>query len=40
MTFDILQYLDQLEPDGGTNHPRGDHSMELYKMLPHPASSR
>ena len=26
MTFDILQHLDQLEPDGGTNNPRGDHS--------------
>ena len=28
MTFDILQHLDQLEPDGGTNHPRGDHSFK------------
>ena len=26
MTFDILQHLDQLKPDGGTNNPRGDHS--------------
>ncbi len=26
MTLDILQHLDQLEPDGGTNNPRGDHS--------------
>ena len=26
MTFDILQHLDQLESDGGTNNPRGDHS--------------
>ena len=26
MTFDILQHLDQLKPDGGTNTPRGDHS--------------
>lgn len=26
MTFDILQYLDRLKPDGGTNIPRGDHS--------------
>ena len=28
MTFDILQHLDQLEPDGGTNNPRGDHSFK------------
>ena len=28
MTFDILQHLDQLEPDGGTNTPRGDHSFK------------
>ncbi|QNJ14848.1 hypothetical protein SynA18461_02217 [Synechococcus sp. A18-46.1] len=26
MTFDILQHLDQLKPDGGTNNPRGDQS--------------
>ena len=26
MTFDILQHLDQLKPDGGTNNPRGAHS--------------
>ncbi len=26
MTFDILQHLDKLEPDGGSNDPRGDHS--------------
>ena len=26
MTFDILQHLNQLKPDGGTNNPRGDHS--------------
>ena len=26
MTFDILQHLDHLQPDGGTNNPRGDHS--------------
>jgi hypothetical protein len=26
MTFDILQHLDQLKPDGGHNNPRGDHS--------------
>ena len=26
MTFDILQHLDQLKPDGGTNNLRGDHS--------------
>ena len=28
MTFDILQHLDQLKPDGGTNNPRGDHSFK------------
>ena len=26
MTFNILDHLDKLEPDGGTNDPRGDHS--------------
>ena len=26
MTFDIRDFLDQLEPDGGRNDPRGDHS--------------
>ena len=26
MTFDILDLIDQLEPDGGANHPQGDHS--------------
>ena len=26
MTFNILDFIDQLEPDGGTNHPSGDHS--------------
>lgn len=26
MSFDILQHLDRLEPDGGSNDPRGDHS--------------
>ena len=26
MTFNILDFIDQLEPDGGTNNPRGDHS--------------
>ena len=26
VTFDILDFFDQLEPDGGTNNPRGDHS--------------
>ena len=28
MTFNILDFIDQLEPDGGTNHPRGDHSFK------------
>ena len=28
MTFDILQHFDQLESDGGTNNPRGDHSFK------------
>ena len=28
MTFDILQHLDQLEWDGGTNNPRGDQSFK------------
>ena len=28
MTFEILHHLDQLEPDGGTNNPRGDHSFK------------
>ena len=28
MTFDILQHLDSLEPDGGANDPRGDHSFK------------
>ena len=31
MTFDILQHLDQLKPDGGTNNPRGDHSFHCPK---------
>ena len=26
MTFDILQHLEQLKPDGGANVPQGDHS--------------
>ena len=26
MPFDILEHLDALEPDGGSNTPRGDHS--------------
>ena len=26
MAFEILDHLDKLEPDGGTNDPRGDHS--------------
>jgi len=26
MTFDIREHLDRLEPDGGSNDPRGDHS--------------
>ena len=28
MTFNILDFIDQLEPDGGTNNPRGDHSFK------------
>lgn len=28
MTFDILDFIDQLEPDGGANHPQGDHSFK------------
>ena len=28
MTFNILDFIDQLEPDGGTNNPRGDHSFQ------------
>jgi hypothetical protein len=26
MSFNILDFIDQLESDGGTNNPRGDHS--------------
>ena len=28
MTFNILQHLDKLEPDGGSNTPQGDHSFK------------
>jgi hypothetical protein len=31
VTFDILQHLDQLEPDGGSNNPRGDKSFNCPK---------
>ena len=28
MSFDIRDFLDQLEPDGGRSDPRGDHSYQ------------
>ena len=31
MSFNILDFIDQLEPDGGRNHPGGDHSFHCPK---------
>ena len=31
MSFNILDFIDQLEPDGGRSHPGGDHSFHCPK---------
>ena len=31
MSFNILDFIDQLQPDGGRNHPGGDHSFHCPK---------